>query len=71
MSKARKDWHVNHCGDLELELRVEVNGRFLASRMTVADYARYGINPPFRHIEQQLRRQLMAVIEEELLGPRL
>lgn len=72
MSKARKDWHVDRLtGDLTLEMKVEVNGRILCARsVTSEDYRMVGSGIPFHYVERRLRSQLMAAVEEELLGPR-
>lgn len=71
MSKARKDWRVGLRGELTLTMEVDVNGERLACCMTVHDhYAMPSSLMPFRFVEAEMRRKLMRVVEDKLLGPR-
>lgn len=69
MSKAKREWRVDHLGNLVMSMSVEVNGRVAVAQVVQSEMERMHGGPPPRYIDRMLRRQLMAHIEDELLGP--
>lgn len=66
---AKQSWSVDSdTGNLRLEMSVEVNGRVAMASVDV-DLDHQG-SRPLKYIARELRNQMMAHIERELLGPR-
>jgi hypothetical protein len=67
---ATRDWRATPDG-MELTLSVEVNGKTAQVRQVIDDMTRYSMTspPPARYIEREMRRKLMAHVEDEMLGP--
>ena len=65
---ATKTWHTTHHGDLVLTLKVEIEGLVLQTTTVVTDQMARFSGPSAAYIEQDMERQILRKIGQELFG---